>query len=733
MKESYWGYWLVVLGIFVITVLLLIQNVTSQNTHDYYAVKEITQAAMIDAIDYAYMEEYGEVRINKEVFIESFLERFSQTASLNNTYKITFYDIYEVPPKVSLKVSSGSNSFKIFGDAEDFDIVNKIDAVLEVPTQFNEGSEAKAVCKNCIYVIDGVREIPVVTFPEYIPGSTTPGFYAPGTDGTTRYYDIVVEETESPKCKSVYAVFNKEDEAGTKVDALAYDIYTCRLYNKDGSPKKGCDVVLPIVGKTGANVYGWKIKGTTNVYAPGTTVTINANTVFIPVFDTNLLKANPTKTTDTNKNVCSGNTITGNFHTTTKDGKKVEGLKSIDKTTSSCCASDGGYCPEASGLYIAKPTVESGYTFKGWEYYENWNIGTIGANEAGTRIKIGANSRGVKYDFYPIIDKVGAETCASDSSGRAITFNGGSGDSLNGMRGTPMVETGLYEDSQFSNARMKRTLKPGQQFIIRGSVKTNASDAGEAWRVYYPDTNECGYVKSNYSAISLQDYLDDVAIVNVFNASGAQYKLRKNGEYVNIKNVTGVKLYSDEYDDFVPLTYSFAQTVKKAAQIAQNNGRLLEINDAYRPYSVSTYIYNKTKGQVAGTDIAGQTGNFLSSGVSAHNTGCAVDVSINGSNMPTPVHALSTKAMKYKNVCWNSSKTCSNHKPSNFSSTMTDDAKLLDSYFRQAIKANNNLSLNKKAAISDLPSEWWHFQSDECNARIKVKSANGASFWSTVS
>ena len=294
MKESYWGYWLVVLGIFVITVLLLIQNVTSQNTHDYYAVKEITQAAMIDAVDYDYMEKYGEVRINKEVFIESFLERFSQTASLNNTYKISFYDIYEVPPKVSLKVSSGSNSFKIFGDAEDFDIVNKLDAVLEVPTTYNAGSEARANCKLCIVVESGTKIIQKIIPGYRIEGSTTDGF-----GYNNKYYDIVVEENENPKCQSAYGLFNNVNDAGVKVDSLAYDIYTCRLYNKDGSPKKGCKVVMPTIAKSGANIYGWKIKGQSTIYPVGSTVTISSNTIFVPVFDTSSLKGiqRPVQTT----------------------------------------------------------------------------------------------------------------------------------------------------------------------------------------------------------------------------------------------------------------------------------------------------------------------------------------------------------------------------------------------------------------------------------------------------
>lgn len=132
MKESFWGYWLILLGIFVIIVMLLISNVTTTNTQDYYLVKEITEASMIDAIDYGYYRQYGEVRIHKEKFIESFLRRFAESASLSKTYEVSFYDIYEAPPKVSVKVSSSSSVFNIMGDTTSFDIVNKIDALLEL-------------------------------------------------------------------------------------------------------------------------------------------------------------------------------------------------------------------------------------------------------------------------------------------------------------------------------------------------------------------------------------------------------------------------------------------------------------------------------------------------------------------------------------------------------------------------------------------------------------------------
>lgn len=131
MKSSFWGYWLIVLGIFVVVVLLLVRNVTATNTQDYYLVKEITENAMVDAIDYAYYRDYGELKINKEKFMECFIRRMADETSLNQRYTIEFYAIYEAPPKVSVKVSSKSDTFNVAGDATDFDIVNKIDAILE--------------------------------------------------------------------------------------------------------------------------------------------------------------------------------------------------------------------------------------------------------------------------------------------------------------------------------------------------------------------------------------------------------------------------------------------------------------------------------------------------------------------------------------------------------------------------------------------------------------------------
>lgn len=131
MRESYWGYWIILLGIFVIVIMMLVSNVTTTNTQDYYLVKEVTEASMVDAVDYAYYRTTGELKINSEKFVESFLRRFADNVELN-TYQIDFYGIYEAPPKVSVKVTTKSATYTVASDATTFDITNKVDAILEL-------------------------------------------------------------------------------------------------------------------------------------------------------------------------------------------------------------------------------------------------------------------------------------------------------------------------------------------------------------------------------------------------------------------------------------------------------------------------------------------------------------------------------------------------------------------------------------------------------------------------
>lgn len=132
MKESFWGAAIVGIGIFSIFFIYLFQSITNTDEHNYHLLKEATEAAMVDALDLAEYRKSGTIRIDREKFVENFLRRFAESAALSRTYKIEIYDVNEVPPKVSLKVSS-TESTGISGEIMDFNISNSIDAILEKP------------------------------------------------------------------------------------------------------------------------------------------------------------------------------------------------------------------------------------------------------------------------------------------------------------------------------------------------------------------------------------------------------------------------------------------------------------------------------------------------------------------------------------------------------------------------------------------------------------------------
>ena len=136
MKESYWGYWFIILGLFVVSILLLTNDATTTSTQDYYQLKEVANSAIYDSVDYGYFQLTGELRIHKEVFVENFLRRFAETVSPTNTYDVEFYDLFESPPKVSIKISTQTAGFIVGRDsggdaATQLDVVNSIDLIVE--------------------------------------------------------------------------------------------------------------------------------------------------------------------------------------------------------------------------------------------------------------------------------------------------------------------------------------------------------------------------------------------------------------------------------------------------------------------------------------------------------------------------------------------------------------------------------------------------------------------------
>lgn len=131
MKESIWGYLILVLAIVVIVVLLLIQRITTTTEEDFYLGREIMEASMIDAVDYGTFRLSGKVVMSKEKFVEVFIRRFAENVTNNKDYQLDFYDIYEEPPKATVRIRTVSGESTINSDTFDIKLDTYMHGILE--------------------------------------------------------------------------------------------------------------------------------------------------------------------------------------------------------------------------------------------------------------------------------------------------------------------------------------------------------------------------------------------------------------------------------------------------------------------------------------------------------------------------------------------------------------------------------------------------------------------------
>ena len=132
MKETYWAYILIALGIFVLVIMMATRNMSTTQEEDFYLQQEVMEAAMIDAVDYAAYRRNGDIKISKEKFVESFVRRFAESATKNTSYRIEFYDIYEYPPLATIKIISRAGDVTIAtGSHETIDVINTLTGTLE--------------------------------------------------------------------------------------------------------------------------------------------------------------------------------------------------------------------------------------------------------------------------------------------------------------------------------------------------------------------------------------------------------------------------------------------------------------------------------------------------------------------------------------------------------------------------------------------------------------------------
>lgn len=119
---------IILLAVISLLLINVISNYSTGGELDYYLVKETTEASIEDALDFQYYRSTGLIRMDKEKFVEGFIRRFADSVDNTRSYDIAFYDLNEVPPKVSVKVDS-QTVLSFSGEAAN--ISTSLDAIVE--------------------------------------------------------------------------------------------------------------------------------------------------------------------------------------------------------------------------------------------------------------------------------------------------------------------------------------------------------------------------------------------------------------------------------------------------------------------------------------------------------------------------------------------------------------------------------------------------------------------------
>lgn len=314
-----------------------------------------------------------------------------------------------------------------------------------------------------------------------------------------------------------------------------------------------------------------------------------------------------------------------------------------------------------------------------------------------------------------------------DQSGLPVEVPQVKDGTIEGATGYSALNSKLYlKKSPDDQSESIIVLKQGEPFLIISSASS-----GNWWKVNY--NGKIGYVNTDYCMINLPDYIPSIEYY-ITNATSSIYQ--SSGVKMS---VTGKKLYTasmvynprlgrDEY--IVPVIYSFAQKILLAQQEANKNGYSLKIYDAYRPKSVADQVkdsllelYNRNQTVRNGINYSydkngkkytwGQ-GWFIAQNLSAHSLAAAIDVTLitkdtkQELSMPSVIHELSTKAIKYTMPISGQTTVRSDL----YASSMTAGAKELD-------------RIMMGVGLTSLASEWWHFQDNMAYNRIKVYESKG--------
>jgi len=290
---------------------------------------------------------------------------------------------------------------------------------------------------------------------------------------------------------------------------------------------------------------------------------------------------------------------------------------------------------------------------------------------------------------------------------------------LNGATGWAAIEMPL-RNSPMQSADVVLRLAAGQGFTI-------IEEYGDWWNVLIGGNDGIsGWVLHRECFINLPDIIPSL----VFDITNAYSSMKRSSGYA-IPNITGYALYNarafnyrlNRCEFIVPILYSTSRRIFEAQQAALADGNTIIIYEAFRPRAVQQSVVRNLRRLMDSSARVRNAINatpwdlnwFISTGISNHQRGVAVDVGLGRivscemrttgvfvythitdferHAMPTQMHELSPLAATFTRPV--SSVSPYAWRTAAFASTMTEGAILLQNYLTGA-------------GFTPLASEWWH-------------------------
>lgn len=538
-----------------------------------------------------------------------------------------------------------------------------------------------------------------------------------------------------------YAITYKNVNANFKANGSPINDVSksCSIYNKETS----CTIKTPNITRNGYNIIGWgnSSTSTTKLANTNTNIILNANTDFYAITSKTLtatFNSNGANVSENSKKCTVYNNETSCTITApliTRSGYNIVGWG--DNAASTTKTINIG-----ESISLNKDSTYYAVTYKTLTAYFDANRSSISKEQASCNIYNISNSCSVQT---PTISRTNYTALGwGTSKDTSNTVSGSGGDlqisssstyyALTKINNdgievgcTGWMATSNYYYSSASTSSSKTSISVGTAFTIEGLE-------GSFFKISIPNISGYKYIEHKYAMINLSDYIPSMS----FEITNANSSIYKSSGY-SLEGVTGTKLYStgkvynarlrrNEY--IAPILYTVAKKLLVAQRTLESQGYSIKAYDTYRPRSVSTKIYSSLSNLynnnsnvkenilysygLSGKRYEWGKNYFLAPGISKHNTGSAIDMTlINKSTgvevtMPTAMHELSTKAIKYYSA--SVAKT-----PANYSKEMNDFAKIMD-------------SAATSAGLTTLSSEWWHFQDLDAHDLIKGIETNGCDF-----